>query len=464
MRAHHSPLSPLLIGLGLLVGCGGDGDVTEPPGTITVSGLLIHWDGEPVIGAQVLVPGGTPVVSGSDGRFSLTGVEVPYDIAFIVREGDLSWAVTYLGLTRADPTLLHPYLSGQEWTATISGAVPPAPTARTVLRFAGADVHGTVADPSTGLYSMNASWSGGSSTLSGRLYMLRLAVDNLGLPSGYEAYASREIAIQSGQSHEGQNFGATELADPPERALVGRTTGPSGYSLVGRQVLLDFGDGPAVLLNDFESHSLDFSYLVPEPGGSPIAGVNALATGSGAGGGLTTSEVYTGVITGDAGAVEVPLSRASQPLEPLNGATDVSHDTRFRWMSGGGAAGVYRLWVEPSISSYPHFIVYTARADVAIPDFGALEVDLPWSAEYRWEVEHFFPVASMDAAADARFLSLIKLRAGMAGATISETFTFTTRSASGSVARFVETSLTRAVDPERRAGLLRLPGFPLARR
>jgi hypothetical protein len=52
----------------------------EPPYT--------DFAGEPIANAEVLVIGMSPVTSGPDGRFSIPGVQAPYDIAFIVRNED----------------------------------------------------------------------------------------------------------------------------------------------------------------------------------------------------------------------------------------------------------------------------------------------------------------------------------------------------------------------------------------
>src|SRR5882724_4241302 len=120
-----------LTGLGLLVACGGDG--TEPVTTITVSGLVRERGGEPISGEQVLIAGKNPVTTGADGRFSIPGVTVPYDITLLLTSHNT--ALVYKGLTRADPALLTLDRIGPQQSATISGTTPPAPGKDTFVFF-----------------------------------------------------------------------------------------------------------------------------------------------------------------------------------------------------------------------------------------------------------------------------------------------------------------------------------------
>jgi len=130
-----------LAGLGLLVACGSDDGGTEPNGMV-VSGSVRDFGGEPIGGATVLVPGGRPVTTGSDGRFSISGVGTPYDIAVIVPGPNAvapNSAVIYQGLTRSNPSLLSPYFTGPTRAATIGG--------KTAFRIA-INAEATIAPPS----------------------------------------------------------------------------------------------------------------------------------------------------------------------------------------------------------------------------------------------------------------------------------------------------------------------------
>src|SRR2546428_814714 len=117
--------------LGLLVACGGNGP-TPPPQGVTVSGSVRDRVAEPISGATVLV-GKSSATSSSDGTFSIPGVVTPYDITAVLPAQNT--ALIYKGLTRSDPVLLYPDVTGAERTATISGTAPPASGSATVVLF-----------------------------------------------------------------------------------------------------------------------------------------------------------------------------------------------------------------------------------------------------------------------------------------------------------------------------------------
>ena len=84
MNTPHTVVTLALAGLGFLVACGGDGPGTEPNTRITVSGLVRERGGEPISGAKVVVAGANPVTTDADGRFSIPGVAVPYDLTVML--------------------------------------------------------------------------------------------------------------------------------------------------------------------------------------------------------------------------------------------------------------------------------------------------------------------------------------------------------------------------------------------
>jgi hypothetical protein len=105
MNTSHTVVTLALTGLGFLAACGGDGPGTEPITTITVSGLVRERGGDPISGAVLVVAGKNPVTSDADGRFSIPGVVVPYDLTLLLSSRNT--ALIYKGLTRADPALLY---------------------------------------------------------------------------------------------------------------------------------------------------------------------------------------------------------------------------------------------------------------------------------------------------------------------------------------------------------------------
>src|SRR6266513_845421 len=413
-RAIMLPLATL----GLLAACGGDGP-TPPPQGITVSGRVQDRFAEPISGATVLV-GKSSVKSSSDGTFSIPGVVVPYDITAILPAQNT--AVIYRGLTRSDPVLLYPDVTGAERTTTISGTVPPAPGSVSAVHFASSGRYALgvgLADATTGQYAFTVRWHGSYDTDAGQLYLFRWTTDATGLPTSYDGYASKPLTISAGGDFSGDDFAAAELTDPPEQSISGAITVPTSYTLNVRQFYIDIAH-VGLYWEEKNAPSNAFTYTVPAESGLAFAVAAQALDGS-----SRWSSFYMR-ISGNSGNVSVPLAAAPQLALPANGASGVDATTPFSWSQGGGT-GVNLFEVWPGNSTSPTYFVYTTGADTTNPDLAGEGKGLPASASYYWHVERFFPVASVDAAAGEGFRRLIVDQdAGDVGETLSERFGFTT--------------------------------------
>lgn len=96
-----------------------------PPSTITVSGRVVRFDGEPVNGVEVqiddangavIVAGGgeigRSVNTGADGTFTLAGVAPPYRLSVVPPPAALETPQTWANVTRPDPTLVITPVAG----------------------------------------------------------------------------------------------------------------------------------------------------------------------------------------------------------------------------------------------------------------------------------------------------------------------------------------------------------------
>ena len=118
--------------------------------TVTVQGNVIGIDGLPAPGVEVAIHAGATTTTAADGSFSVSGVEQPYTITLLHPSDPHS--VTYLGLSRTDPTLVVPGAPlGQSRTASIYGTVsagttfPQPPDHRTQVSYGSAAVRRSVA-------------------------------------------------------------------------------------------------------------------------------------------------------------------------------------------------------------------------------------------------------------------------------------------------------------------------------
>jgi len=394
---------------------------------MVVSGSVRDFGGEPIGGATVLVPGGRPVTTGSDGRFSISGVGTPYDIAVIVPGPNAvapNSAVIYQGLTRSNPSLLSPYFTGPTRAATIGGMAPPASGKTTLVFFLSDPVTGAVvaADPATGQYAMTVSWQGSATTQSGQLYLLRIGGPS---PWNYDGFVSKALTINGGGDFPGKDFAETELADPPEHTISGTVAVPAGYTLNEQHVILTFGGPTLTIVAAQGLLSSDFTQMVPDIGGL-ASGVAFLASDPAS----RLSYFFKREVSGNPLNITVPLEPAGRLAVPVDGATAVDVASPFSWTQGGGT-GVNVVEVFPDNSTNPTFFVFTTRADATIPDLSSVGMGLPGNAGYHWHVVRFIPIASVDEAATLEFVRSLDLGAGDIGQTVSERFRFTTAAVAG---------------------------------
>ena len=315
--------------LGLLVACAGNGP-TPPPQGITLSGLVRDLVGETISGATVLA-GKSSVTSSSDGTFSIPGVVVPYDITAILPTQNT--AVIYKGLTRSDPVLLYPDVTGAERTATISGTAPPASGSVTDVFFASSGRYALGvgrADATTGQYAFTVRWHGSYGTDAGQLYLLRWTTDATGLPTSYDGFASRPLTIMAGGDFSGNDFAAAELTDPPEQSISGAITVPTSYTLNVRRFIIDIAH-VGLYWEEKNAPSNAFTYTVPAESGLAFTVAAQAVDGS-----SRWSAFFKKGISGNTSNVSVPLAAAPQLASPANGASGVDTTIPFSWTQGQG--------------------------------------------------------------------------------------------------------------------------------
>jgi len=417
----------LVTGLGLLEACGGS-EGTGPTTKINVSGVAQDGLGEPIGGAVVLVQGQPSVTTGSDGRFAIPNVAVPYDIALIV--SGRNFGILYKGLTRADPTLLDPDDPGVEQSAIVAGTAPPAPDKLTLVFFISGRhvVGGGFADPTTGQFAITARWHGATTTHAGTLHLLRYTIGASGTPASYDGYASKPLAVSAGGTSSGNDFATADIADPVEQTISGTVAVPAGYTLIRRSLYVFFGRVP-VVWQEQGTLSNAFTYTVPAVAGTSFSVLASAADAASRG-----SDFFKIGIAGNSANVSIPLEPAAQLASPPDGAAAVDVTTPFRWTSAGGA-GVDIFEAFPDNTANPRLFVFTTSGDAKLPDLTAAGLALPGSASYHWRIDRITSVASMDQAAGAEFVRLIDLEAGDFGETVSDVFGFTTKAGASAALR-----------------------------
>jgi hypothetical protein len=428
----HRP-SSLLCGLVFVLsivaglsGCKKDDNSTAPVATtITVNGFVKDYDGEPIASVVVIIKGHAPVTTTTSGSFSVSNVTAPYDLSVILNAQNN--AITYKGLTRSDPTLASNSSFGTTKNATISGTVPPAVGKTTMVFFvSGTRVWSVTANPTTGVYTINASWNGSAVSYTGTLYVLRWTVNPNGLPLIYDGYGQRALTITAAGSFPNNNFAVGDLTDPADQSISGTINRPTvNYQMLQKALFLNIGQAYVYLAGEYGGTLTDnFSYNVPSISNT-LFGVNAGANQTATPSNRVAFHYSNGIAAGST-STTVNLLTAPQPNLPAHNGTNIDTTTSFLWTAGGGA-GVHVVFITPNVGGQPSYTIYTQGTSLTIPNFAAQGLGLPANATYSWQVFQYYPVASVDVVASPAYSSLIRGNGGDFGYGYSETFQFTTK-------------------------------------
>ena len=381
-----------------------------------MNGFVKDINGAAINAAAVIVSGKAPVISGSNGSFSVTDVTTPYDITLVMSTQKI--AVVYKGLTRPDPVLQFPQTTGTSRNATISGSVPISSAVTRVFFTSGIKLWSTTANTGNGLYTINASWYDTTSVFSGELRVLRWTTSG-GLPSNYNGYGSRNLAITAGGTFPNNNFVTGDLSDPAEQNISGSVVRPTGFTTVNqRNIDILFGNAWMIIATESGSLADAFSYAVANITGATF-GVYARASTN-----RFTSFFRSG-LSGGATGLSVTLETAPQLSLPVNNATNVDTVITFQWAQGGGI-GVNRVIISDG-GGNPQFYIYTTGTSLQIPNLAAQGLGLPSNTNYQWYVERYYPLSSTNDVASDSYRDLTSYNSGDLGWMFSETFTFTTR-------------------------------------
>jgi hypothetical protein len=377
-------------------------------GGTTVAGRVLDANGDPISGANVAANGGATVTTGADGRFTIAGVTVPYQLAAVWNGPGFVAGVVFDGLARTDPLLTFPFSEAPPTTSTatfegvVSGPPEPLPAGSQVLFSAGApEVVGTLGaltDPAGGPYFAEVEWLG-TTNLAATLHAMY--VDDPLDPTDYW-HGTRSLALAPAEAAVDQDLVLSQL---PTGSLSVTATLPAGLDCAAAGSPCDglvtyaaeFDDGASfeggadVLTTSPET----FVSVTPD-----LTGLGSLGLTLGAANALgATSLVFQ---TGVAATATVTLSPRDPcvPTAPADGATGVGSGTVFSWTAAAAFTdGVHQLSVSRG-GVVPRFLsVFTEATSVVLPDLTALGLALPPGApSYVWTVLSTGPVALDDLA------------------------------------------------------------------
>jgi hypothetical protein len=382
-----------VVGLALLLGCK---DSTAPAGSLTVNGVVYDINLEPQAQATVLVSGAIPVTTDAFGRFSVSGVVAPYQVAAVLPSSQTG--VVYDGLTLTNPAVVVPVStlsSVVTHQAVVSGTVSggagypePANYKSSVIFESPETVWSWVLDPSTGGYGMAPQWYGPVST-TGSIHVLQWQYDAAtGVPTAYAGYGTHTgVTLWNGDSLGGEDVA---LGPVTTGSLSGSVTLPAGYTVARKTLNASFATSPRapwVLFTDVAT-ATDFSYVTPSLTGTTLT----LEVEAEAGAALGTA-IKTGLSASANGiALSIPAAPLLSGLQ--DGATGVRAGERVSWSGMSGA--IYGLGITPSLGSGASYLVFTADTTALIPDLSALSLGLLPATAYDWFVAGIAPISGLD--------------------------------------------------------------------
>jgi hypothetical protein len=390
---------------------------------MTVNGFVYDIDGVPLPGVTVIIEGKSPVSTGAGGDFSISNVLPPYQIRIIV--GSINTAMIYKGLTRPDPTLYYVGSTSSEKLAVINGNVPPAPGKYTQIFYVTSTMAwSTLADQTTGAYTINAKWKGTTNSFIGRLHVLRWLPDSVGLPMQYDAYGFQSgLSVSSGGIFGYYNFSESDFTNPAEQNISGSITLPaSSYKIFYKSLSLNFNYVSVKLIDENGTAlSSNFRYPVPVITDASYEVDAAAQITSTPNNRITFYRKR--LINGGSSGVTINLESTPALNLPLYNTTGIDTTTQFSWFAVSGV-GINLVRITPAFVG-PTYYILTSENTTTIPNLSAQGLGLPPNTGYSWEVNQLFPFASMDIAASINFTQVLlgSIESGYAN---SEKFQFTT--------------------------------------
>jgi hypothetical protein len=358
-------------------------DEGEGGAPMTVAGHVFAVDGLP-LGQETVLIRGMSTITAADGSFSLAGVVAPYDLTVVGAIGGIN---TYVGLTRADPTLLGPDDGFRIQSASVEASVPVddagGPPTWFVLDAPQTSFGGSleIASATRGSARVNANWSQGSSD-SATLLAFSAALLPGGGPQKITAMGTASLLLGTGTY-------STQLLvmGPPATPAVlsGSITVPPGYTRGLMQIGLTdgmmgasgFALGDAAQSDTFSygtftsNLSWELTYEATSPGGQVVHSTVA---------GLHGDESSV--------ALDVP-SCDLQQVSPAKAATTSSSCVDLSWSATATPASLYVVSIQ--LGGF-YYQLITDHASVQIP------YPLP-AHTYSWQVRAISPATSVDALA-----------------------------------------------------------------
>lgn len=364
--------------------------------TLTVSGHLVFKGGRPVIGKQVIVIGHPATVTDSSGAFSVSNVQLPYDIAWV---DDVSTAAAvYKGVNRGDPTLVYwgyePNLTQR--AVEINASLAGYQEEQSGWAWVESPVGNINYPASSGSFSRALFWLGSPVSSTCRVGAIQKTQSG-GLPTAWTGFAdSHATSITSGTP---LNLSLT-YGPIPSHTVSGTVSVPTDYTVAQKTAYLSFGGTPqgARLVQELDS-ATTFSYLLPLAPDA-VTLLETIVTSNDAGG----TSVYTPVAANDS-SLNIQVPPPPVLTFPSSNAVNVRESATFSWSAfqptGSSGHAVHVLTFTPSVSSDATVSIITTETSASWVHLENYGVIFPSNDDSMlWKVDGYGPATMNDMAGD----------------------------------------------------------------
>ncbi|WP_457634300.1 hypothetical protein [Oceanithermus desulfurans] len=404
-------IGALTAGLLLVAGCN-----TQTPSGVEVQGTLVDLCGQPIPYNTVYVPGSDPVLTDAEGKFTITGVQTPYDLVInnvylsdIAAEGDASLLVVH-GLTKTDPYLaVNPRNGSSCASASVAGTITPASPSDITTKEAVAlllppyrDYAFSYDDTFSTSLRFDPALAGDAALLG-----LRWQTDGDGNAVAFSDPNRSDLgaAVATVTLQDGGDVSGQTLALSPEgiatRTVTASAQLPSVMSLSRVEHYLTYqGEDTRIRTAQFsfKGGTEETSFSFAGPTGSDLGSLISAEADYGEGGRflsldgaapLDLSDISGNVmvwqrVPADGDAVTLSFPDPVVPYAPVSGSVVKPGETVFRWTGPEGALYdvVFGLWF-PATDQGLAVEVLTAGTELTIPSFADLG-GVPDTNAYVW--------------------------------------------------------------------------------
>jgi hypothetical protein len=388
------------------------------PLSITVTGTVIDVLRRPYAGVPVAI-GTTLTTTDAQGRFQVSGVTPPYDVALHLTD-PLVYGWYFVGLTTPSPVLQVETRAPPPWlviqvTLNIANAPAIFPPANEHVSFAWGSSDGwdsrDVTGPAINVYP---DWTGPSMSV-GPAHVLAWMLDAGNLPTTYVGYDTTSLPVKD------QDVGDFSLdltkTHPGTAAVSGSfALGTLGTPHIDAYVTLPKSAFIQIASEDRAATNKNFTYNVP----TGITGAGFMVCAQAGSSNIWPFSVAhrRGISAAQTG-IALTVPDAASVVAPGNNET-VSTSTDFSWSPPSGQQGpvLYTLGLAFGNSlPYQHVRIVTSKTTARIPKFPAAfgPIVTP-SVSGGWWVETNGSFTSVDAAATASgFVDPFDNSAGVVG-------------------------------------------------